>query len=116
MLMVNLQEIRQKLVKQREVLLTRLKSQETTDQVGGIANPDRADLAHIYRQQNRDKLLLARAEQQLTEVEQALRRLEAGSYGECAQCGEPIQPERLEVMPTAALCIQCQQHEEHQNH
>ncbi len=112
MLVVDLHEIRQKLKKQRTVLLARLKNQEMTDQVVEIANPDRTDLASRYRRQNRDKLLLTHAEQQLREIDSALERLESGSYGKCNQCGEPIHPERLLVMPAAALCIDCQTQEE----
>ena len=41
------------------------------------------------------------------EVEQALARLDAGSYGVCTGCGEDIAPERLEALPAAALCFDC---------
>ncbi|MFI6518155.1 TraR/DksA family transcriptional regulator [Spirillospora sp. NPDC050679] len=40
--------------------------------------------------------------------EAALSRLEAGRYGLCADCGEPILPERLELMPEARRCVLCQ--------
>lgn len=113
---LDLQEIQQKLEKQKSALLARLQKQEKTNEAGQSINPDRSDLASRYRQQNRDQLLLARAEQQLAEVEQALERLAAGIYGECTQCGKPVRPERLIVMPAAALCIQCQQGEEQHNH
>jgi DnaK suppressor protein len=43
----------------------------------------------------------------LGEIEQALQRIEDGSYGECFECGEPIAPRRLEANPTATLCIGC---------
>lgn len=38
-------------------------------------------------------------------LEMALRRLEAGEFGDCVDCGEPISPKRLEIDPAAALCI-----------
>ena len=41
------------------------------------------------------------------EVEQALARLEAGTYGICTECGEEIAKERLEALPAAALCFDC---------
>jgi len=39
----------------------------------------------------------------------ALRRIEAGRYGFCVQCGEPIAEERLEALPFASTCIYCAQ-------
>lgn len=41
-------------------------------------------------------------------VDAALARLDAGTYGVCVGCGKPIGAERLEALPTAALCIECQ--------
>jgi DnaK suppressor protein len=40
-------------------------------------------------------------------LEDALERLEQGSYGICRVCGQAISPERLEVLPEAATCIHC---------
>jgi DnaK suppressor protein len=42
------------------------------------------------------------------DIEHALARLDAGVYGQCERCGEPIGAERLEVRPFATLCIGCQ--------
>jgi len=52
--------------------------------------------------------LRAAAEQALTEVEAALDRIAAGTFGDCTRCGEPILAERLEIVPMAALCMTCQ--------
>jgi len=46
---------------------------------------------------------------QLSLVRQALERLENGSYGECAECGEAISPKRLEAVPWTPYCISCQE-------
>lgn len=46
-------------------------------------------------------------ETQLKEVNDALGRIEKGTYGVCAKCGKPIVPERLKVSPEARLCEQC---------
>lgn len=46
-------------------------------------------------------------------VTQALKRLDEGSYGACAECGEPIGWRRLQVLPEAALCVGCQAMAEH---
>ncbi|MFC2010800.1 TraR/DksA family transcriptional regulator [Chloroflexota bacterium] len=44
---------------------------------------------------------------QLAEVERALNKFETGTYGSCDNCGEPIDPARLEVLPQASLCMNC---------
>ena len=44
---------------------------------------------------------------QLDEVEHALRKFEKGTYGLCDNCGQPIAPARLEVLPQASLCMNC---------
>jgi DnaK suppressor protein len=41
--------------------------------------------------------------------ERALKAIEAGVYGICERCRQPIDPERLEARPEAVLCIACQQ-------
>jgi RNA polymerase-binding protein DksA len=51
--------------------------------------------------------LLAAARQRITEVDDALARLDAGTYGVCEQCGRPIAPERLAARPFARRCITC---------
>jgi DnaK suppressor protein len=44
----------------------------------------------------------------LAQIEGALRRIEAGTFGKCQTCGKPIAPERLEALPWATDCIDCQ--------
>lgn len=53
--------------------------------------------------------LRERAEKKKQEVEQALARLESGTYGQCSRCGNPIEPERLELLPTTTVCCRCAQ-------
>lgn len=52
--------------------------------------------------------LLATLERKLESIETALRSIEKGLYGICERCGQPIDPERLEVKPDATLCLPCQ--------
>ena len=47
-------------------------------------------------------------EAQLRDVDDALARVAAGTYGTCVDCGHAIAIERLEVLPDAARCISCQ--------
>jgi DnaK suppressor protein len=45
----------------------------------------------------------------LRDVERALQKIDAGTYGRCERCGGPIAVERLEALPWAVLCIDCKQ-------
>jgi RNA polymerase-binding transcription factor DksA len=49
--------------------------------------------------------LLADARSRLAEVDRALERVTAGTYGTCEVCGIAIPPERLEARPTASRCV-----------
>jgi DnaK suppressor protein len=55
-------------------------------------------LAHRLTQRDRQKL---------RDIDTALERLQAGTYGECEDCEEEITPARLRVVPTTTLCINC---------
>src|SRR5215467_7130584 len=44
----------------------------------------------------------------LNEVQQALKRIENGTYGICTNCGQPIPEKRLEAIPWASLCVTCE--------
>jgi DnaK suppressor protein len=41
-------------------------------------------------------------------IDEALERIEAGEYGNCVHCGEPVQERRLEAVPWARHCLRCQ--------
>ncbi|WP_308042409.1 TraR/DksA C4-type zinc finger protein [Micromonospora sp. PLK6-60] len=51
--------------------------------------------------------LLADARRRLAELDAALDRLDAGTYGTCERCGSPIPAERLAVRPSARTCVGC---------
>ena len=48
----------------------------------------------------------------LYHIDEALRRIKDKTYGKCVECGEPIDPARLEAVPHARLCIKCKEAEE----
>ncbi len=49
----------------------------------------------------------------LDEVDAALARIAAGTYGVCVDCGEAIPEKRLTALPASARCIECQRKQEH---
>jgi len=58
------------------------------------------DRGIAVQMRNRDRVILR-------EVEQALRRIENGTFGECERCGEDISEPRLKANPSTTLCINC---------
>ncbi len=51
--------------------------------------------------------LTERGQTLLRQIDDALERIDAGTFGECERCGNDIGTGRLKAMPTAALCIDC---------
>jgi len=51
--------------------------------------------------------LIEQAERRIAEIEAARARVDAGTYGRCEVCGEPIADERLEARPVARTCVAC---------
>jgi DnaK suppressor protein len=50
--------------------------------------------------------------EQLTQLEEAQKRLELGTYGRCEGCGEIIDIQRLKLVPFTAFCVECQKKQE----
>jgi RNA polymerase-binding transcription factor DksA len=64
-----------------------------------------ADHASEMLEREMDWTLEENAERILDEIDDALRQLDAGTYGTCRVCGEPIPEERLAAVPYATLCL-----------
>jgi DnaK suppressor protein len=69
---------------------------------------DRKDEATQQQLERLDDMPEQRDVDELAQVESALRRLDAGIYGNCADCGDPILLQRLRVQPAAQRCAGCQ--------
>ena len=59
-----------------------------------------------------DVSLEENAEQIVYEIDRAVARIDAGTYGRCERCGQEIPEDRLEAVPYATLCVTCKQLEE----
>lgn len=64
------------------------------------------DQAVAMRQNEMRKRLLIEAKEEIGYINHALERIETGDYGQCEECGEDIDPKRLEAVPYATLCMQ----------
>ncbi len=79
--------------------------QRTMEDEVGVPGGVGADTASFTFDRELGSGLVDGAEQTLAQIERALARLDAGTYGLCERCGEPINLERLQARPAATLCI-----------
>lgn len=89
-----------------------LKLENASSQAEEIPETGLADTATVTVDREVDYTLEEHSESVLREIEAALARIEAGTYGSCERCGKPIGEERLEAMPYATFCIECKRLEE----
>jgi RNA polymerase-binding protein DksA len=69
---------------------------------------EQVDDADIVIEATRNHAVVDNDQRLLEQVQAALDRLDAGTYGKCVRCGRDINPKRLEALPYATLCIECQ--------
>ena len=79
-------------------------------EAGGDNTPlsEAADAARVIEDRETGTQLLDALVHRSEEIREALRRLDAGTYGACASCGGPISAERLVARPEASFCLDCQ--------
>ena len=71
-----------------------------------------ADTATVTVDRELDYSLEENSSHVLREIEAALGRIDAGTFGVCERCGKPIGEDRLDAMPYATKCIECKRQEE----
>jgi DnaK suppressor protein len=76
------------------------------------AGDDEADVGVKTFERENEYVMTSTARDLLEQTEKALARIDAGSYGVCGSCGEPIGKARLMAFPRAVLCVTCKQREE----
>jgi len=104
---VNIKQTRERLQKEREetlVKMDRLRESMTYDLE---TSPEEGD-PDVWEREKTASLVRS-LENKLSEIDRALRMTQRGDYGLCERCGQPIDPARLKVMPTATLCLKCRQ-------
>jgi DnaK suppressor protein len=82
------------------------------DRITDAAGDDQADAGTKTFEREQEISLANGILDRLSQVEHALDRLDAGTYGRCERCGNPIPKARLEAFPSVTLCVSCKQHEE----
>ncbi|MFI6337472.1 TraR/DksA C4-type zinc finger protein [Streptomyces sp. NPDC050535] len=79
---------------------------------GDGAGDDQADTGTKNITRESEMALNANAREMLEQTERALQRLDAGTYGLCENCGNPIGKARMQAFPRATLCVECKQKQE----
>lgn len=99
------EQIRAKLVTQKRELETRVNRihQHAREPLDADSSEQAAQLGNVEVV----SALENEAVQEIAQIDGALRRLEAGSYGTCITCGEEISTKRLEAWPASAECLDC---------
>lgn len=104
------EEIKKMLLLTRKELL-----QDVSESIRAESDHLKHDIGDFYDQASSDRdrelsLMLAdREREKLTYVDDALKRIELGTYGICESCEEIIEKERLIAMPFTKLCLSCQE-------
>jgi DnaK suppressor protein len=78
-----------------------------SDEVAFEGDAGFSDRSHSTEERARTIAVVRALRSNLRDVDRALAKLAAGSYGSCERCGRPIGAERLEAIPWALLCIDC---------
>ncbi|HYX50277.1 MAG TPA: TraR/DksA family transcriptional regulator [Ktedonobacteraceae bacterium] len=87
-----------------------------TDPIVASEGPnDFEEIAVDFLETQNEQSLLVNEQALLTEVLQALKRIDDGKYGLCVVCGNPIPEKRLEAIPWAARDVKCEQALEQRN-
>ena len=98
-------EIKTKLLDKQRELSNRLKATQATE--GHEVRDGLDSNAQLWEVPEVRDGLDNEGATELNQVNDALARLDAGEYGKCKSCGNPIGEIRLEAMPYATLCIDC---------
>jgi DnaK suppressor protein len=109
---MQLEYFRQKLLNWKKSIVSQ--SVDTLEDLrqGGLNQPDDVDRASLETDKALDLRTKDRIRKLITKIDEALDRIEDGSYGYCEETGEPIGLERLEARPVATLSIEAQERHE----
>ena len=100
---------RDRLLERRESLFSQVTEAEMSSRERDLeATQDPADMAANAYTKELLISMSANDRKLLTLIDEALERVEAGEYGECVNCAEPVQEKRLDAVPWARYCLKCQ--------
>lgn len=96
----------QLMAKKQEIMMDAGKTlSEMTDQTSNVPDPN--DRATLESGRSFELRIRDRERKLLSKIDEAIARIDDGSYGVCEDCGEEIGQKRLEARPVTTLCIDC---------
>lgn len=107
---IDIEAVRRRLrAKKDEILAMYLKDLKTGQESNDSPTEDIVDRANNAYSRELNFSISDSERAFLLQIDEALGRLDAGTYGKCAHCGDPIARPRLDAIPWARLCIRCQE-------
>ncbi|HEV8132368.1 MAG TPA: TraR/DksA family transcriptional regulator [Acidobacteriota bacterium] len=109
-----LKKFREKLEEKKDSLVNAVQrneayGREANVEVETMDSGDKASSSYtkefVFSRSNNDRLVLKM-------IEEAMERMDEGSFGDCINCGKPVEAKRLEAVPWARYCIACQELDE----
>ena len=108
-----LQKFRQRLTEENQKLIRSInRNREAEEEITLENTEDEGDLATISHNKELLYNLHESDFQRLKSIQDALKRMDRGEFGQCVRCGEDINDKRLTAVPWATMCIDCQEHVE----
>lgn len=108
----DINKIRELLFAQRQEILSKIQTSKEEEEVTVSNRGDYVDIAtdgfahelsYMFEERDKEKLKL---------IDETLESIKQGTYGECIECGDEIEFERLLALPFARLCLDCKAREE----
>jgi DnaK suppressor protein len=116
---VPVDEQRARLTRERDAAIEHLRRlgispeiDENAPRGAGDTPRDEGDQAQASERQDLAYATRERLAERINQLSAALGRIEDGIYGQCTECGEPIEPARLAALPEAETCLRCQERRE----
>jgi DnaK suppressor protein len=110
--------MRERLESERRIVMDQLQqirgaSELTAIETAGVEDAvDGGDRAQANLRQHIEVATYQRLVERLRRLNEALERIDDGTYGQCARCARSIASKRLAALPEAALCVSCQEAQE----
>ena len=112
----DLNKIKEDLLARRRKLLDNVETNlETTRKTSDERPSDPMDVASDSYEGDLSVSLAGRGAEEIAAINEALEKIDEGTYGKCSNCGTQIKAARLRALPYATLCVKCKEEEERES-
>jgi len=103
-----LEYFRNLLLEQRRQAIDDIRADRANALEGDDGTEDASEMSELDLNRSTSLTLASRQSQLIEEIDEALGRIEDGTFGQCSRCGKPLDEARLKAMPTAKYDAECQ--------